>query len=155
VIVLSTSTVAGTGDQPIGELPAPAPANAAEFRRQADALYRMKEKAFADSDAETIINKFYSEDAISFGPDGKPMMGRDQFRKDYEHWVKEGYVRIEPIKTHVGADAAWEWANFHVKPKNPAEKPVTLLILFLWAKKDGRWVCGGDTYAVGQFAKVP
>ncbi|HKR87605.1 MAG TPA: nuclear transport factor 2 family protein [Phenylobacterium sp.] len=152
---LSPSAIAATSDQAIGDLPAASPANAAEFRRQADALYRMKEKAFADTDAETIINRFYAKDAVSFGPEGKPIMGRDQFREDYERVVKIANVRVEPIRSHVGADAAWEWANFYVTPKDPAQKPYSFVILFVWAKKDGRWVCGGDAYTPGQFAKTP
>ncbi|HKR87131.1 MAG TPA: nuclear transport factor 2 family protein [Phenylobacterium sp.] len=138
-----------------GALPPSDPADVAEFRQQADALYRMKEKAFAASDAASVVNGFYAKDAVSFGPDGKPVIGRAEFMEEYERVVKIGFVKIEPVAHHVGKDAAWEWANFHVTPKNPQEKPFTFAMLFLWAKENGQWVCGGDTYAVGQFVKQP
>lgn len=138
----------------VGDLPRADAADLAEFRRQVDALYRMKEAAFARDDADTIVDRFYTRDAITFGPEGKPVIGRDAFRDEYRNVVKIANVKVEPIATHVGKDAAWEWANFRAFPKDKAQKPFTFIMLFVFAKKDGQWVSGGDAYTVGEFPKA-
>jgi len=137
--------------QVVGDLPKAGAADMAEFRRQVDALYRMKEEAFAKDDADTIVDRFYTRDAITFGPEGKPTIGRDGFRDEYRKVVKIANVKVEPVATHVGKDAAWEWVNFRVFPKDKAQKPFTFIMLFVFAKKDGAWVSGGDAYTVGEF----
>jgi ketosteroid isomerase-like protein len=139
--------------QVMGDLPRGSAENIADFRRQADALYRLKEEAFVKEDADTIVDRFYARDAITFGPEGKPTIGRDAFRKEYQAVVKVGTVKVEPVTTHVGTDAAWEWVNFRVFPKDKAQKPFTFIMLFLFAKQDGQWVSGGDAYTVGEFPK--
>lgn len=136
----------------VGDLPQGSARDIADFRRQIDALYRMKENAFTAEDADAIVGKFYSRDAISFGPEGKPVIGRDAFREEYRGAVKIANVRVEPVSTHVGKDAAWEWVNFRVTPKDPAQKPFTFIMLFVFAKDHGNWVSGGDAYTIGEFA---
>lgn len=142
------AAAAGT---PAGNLVQAPKATVEDFRRQIDALYRMKEKAFADEDADKIVEQFYSADAVTFGPEGKPIVGREGFRADYRNVVKIANVRVEPVYTHVGTDAAWEWVNFRATPKDAAQKPFTFIMLFVFAKKDGKWVSGGDAYTVGEF----
>ncbi len=139
---------------PIGDLPQASAAEMADFRSQVDALYRLKVKAFADKDAATIVEHFYAKDAVALGPEGKPTIGRDNFRKEYEQVVQLGIPTIEPVRTHVGKDAAWEWVNFRVDMADPKEKDFTFAMLFLFAKKDGKWISGGDSYAIGEFPKA-
>ena len=51
------------------------------FKRAIRKLYDLKEKAWAAGDAESIVTKFYSPDAISVGEgDPNTIVGRDQFR---------------------------------------------------------------------------
>jgi ketosteroid isomerase-like protein len=138
----------------VGDLPSAGGAAVAEFRRQVDALYRMKEAAFARDDADTIVDRFYTRDAITFGPEGKPVIGREAFRDEYRNVVKIANVKVEPVATHVGTDAAWEWVNFRAFPKDKTQKPFTFIMLFVFAKKDGHWVSGGDAYTVGEFPKA-
>ncbi|MES2498112.1 MAG: nuclear transport factor 2 family protein [Pseudomonadota bacterium] len=138
----------------VGDLPKASPANAAEFRRQADALYRLKEDAFARGDADTVVERFYARDAIAFGPEGTPSIGRDAFREEYRKVVQIATVKVEPFANHVGQDAAWEWVNFHGFPKDKSQKPFTFIMIFVFAKKDGQWVSGGDAYTVGAFPKA-
>lgn len=145
--------VAAGPAQAVGDLPKAAPADLADFRRQVDALYRIKEEAFAKDDADTIVDRFYARDAITFGPEGKPTIGRDAFRAEYQQVVKIANVKVEPVATHVGKDAAWEWVNFRAFPKDKAQKPFTFIMLFVFAKKDGQWVSGGDAYTIGEFPK--
>lgn len=141
----------GHAAAPVGDLPTASANDLADFRRQVDALYRMKEDAFARGDADAIVDRFYARDAIAFGPEGKPAMGREAFREEYRNVVKIATVKVEPVAAHVGKDAAWEWVNFHAVPKDRAEKPFTFIMLFVFAKKDGRWVSGGDAYTIGKF----
>lgn len=152
---LSTSAAIAADPAPaIGDLPRAGAADVAEFRRQVDALYRLKEAAFARDDADTVVDRFYTRDAIAFGPDGKPVIGRDAFRDEYRKVVKIANVKVEPFAAHVGTDAAWEWVNFRAFPKDKAQKPFTFILLFVFAKKDGQWVSGGDAYTVGEFPKA-
>lgn len=134
-----------------GDMPKASASDLADFRRQVDALYRMKEGAFAREDADAIVDRFYARDAIAFGPDGKPAMGREAFREEYRNVVKIATVKVEPVAAHVGKDAAWEWVNFRAFPKDKAQKPFTFIMLFVFAKKDGQWVSGGDAYTSGEF----
>lgn len=136
----------------MGNIPASDPAELAEFKAATSALYDMKVKAFADGKADPIINRFYAENAISAGPEGKPYEGRDAFMESYSKIVPLYNVEVEPVRTFVSGDAGWEWANFHVTPKDPATgEPFTFLILFLWTKVDGQWVSAGDFYNIGGF----
>ncbi|KQX19219.1 MULTISPECIES: YybH family protein [unclassified Sphingomonas] len=156
---LSTMTaapavMAAAPAEAVGGLPKASPGEAADFRRQVDALYRMKEDAFAREDADAIVDRFYARDAITFGPEGKPVIGRDAFRDEYRSVVKVANVKVEPFASHVGKDAAWEWVNFRAFPKDKAQKPFTFIMLFVFAKKDGRWISGGDAYTVGEFPKA-
>jgi len=138
----------------VGDLPKASAADMAAFRTQVDALYRLKEVAFSRDDADTIVDRFYTKDAITFGPEGKPVIGREAFRDEYRNVVKIANVKVEPVATHVGKDAAWEWVNFRAFPKDTSQKPFTFIMLFVFAKKDGQWVSGGDAYTVGEFPKA-
>ena len=151
-LLFSAATPVLAAPAPVGNLPAPTKAVADDFRRQVDALYRMKEQAFADLDADKIVEQFYSADAITFGPEGKPVIGREAFREDYRNVVKIANVKVEPISSHVGADAAWEWVNFRATPRDASQKPFTFIMLFVFAKKDGKWISGGDAYTLGEFS---
>ena len=95
-------------------LAAPTPTNSMpsesqidSFKREIRKLYDLKEKAWAAGDAETIVTKFYSADAISVG-EGDPdtMVGREQFRATYRQYVKDvTSVRIESVRTVVNGAA--------------------------------------------------
>lgn len=137
--------------QPIGSLEAADPAALAEFKKEIRALYDLKEKAFAEGDAEAIVNHFYSADAVTVGPDGKPAMDRAAFLENYRTLVEKYNVRVESVKTHVNGESGWDWTNFHVASKDGSEPPFTFIILFLWNKIDGKWACPGDMYVVGSF----
>jgi len=130
------------------------------FKRAIRKLYDLKEKAWAAGDAESIVTKFYSPDAISVGEgDPNTMVGRDQFRAAYRQYVKDvPSIRIESVRTYVNGNAGWDWANFYSYPK-PDKKslypPSPIRILFTWAKENGRWVCKGDIFVNGKFPKLP
>jgi ketosteroid isomerase-like protein len=153
-LMAATPAAAAAPAGAVGDLPKASPGEVAEFRRQVDALYRMKEEAFAREDADAIVDRFYARDAITFGPEGKPVIGRDAFRDEYRDVVKVANVKVEPFAGHVGKDAAWEWVNFRAFPRDRTQKPFTFIMLFVFAKKDGQWVSGGDAYTVGEFPKV-
>lgn len=123
------------------------------FKRAIRAQYDLKEKAFADHDAETIVTKFYTPDVISVGEGEGVFVGRDAIRPLYLQVVRDNRVRIESMHTFVDGNAGWDWADFHVMPA--ADKPFTFAILFLWAKIDGKWMCKGDFFIKGSFRKVP
>lgn len=135
----------------VGAIPAPDAAELAAFKAATRALYDLKEKAFAEGKAEPIVNRFYAANAVSVGPEGKPYEGRAEFLKNYQAVVPTAKVKVEPIHSYVKGDTGWEWANFHVTPHDPKEKPFTFAILFLWSKVDGNWVAAGDFYTVGGF----
>jgi ketosteroid isomerase-like protein len=123
----------------------------AAFRKAISAKYKLKERAFAAHDAETIVSKFYTEDVISVGEGEGIFVGREQIRPLYQDVVKDNTVRIESVHTYVNGNAGWDWADFHVTPADSKTKPFTFAILFLWAKIDGEWMCKGDYFMNGSF----
>ena len=131
---------------------APDSAELAAFKQVIRAKYDMKEKAFAAHDAETILTKFYAEDATSVGEGYGIFKGRAQLRPLYEQAVKELTVKVSSRHTVVKGDAGWDWADFYVTPVDPAQKPFNLVILFLWSRDNGEWMCKGDFYVHGDFA---
>jgi len=127
------------------------PGELAAFKQAIRAQYDLKEKAFADGDPNPIVEQFYSEDVFSVDNEGNTHRGRAELRPLYEEVTKSSNVRIESVNTRVSGDMGWDWANFYVTPKDPAEKPFSFKILFLWEKVGGRWWCAGDMYVLGQF----
>jgi uncharacterized protein (TIGR02246 family) len=128
----------------------------AAFKKAIRELYDLKERAWAAGDAETIVTRFYSPDAVSVG-EGDPttMVGREQFRETYRKYVKDvTSVRIESVRTIVNGNAGWDWTNFYatVRPEKAKDYPPPLVrVLFLWSKENGRWVCKGDVFVNGGF----
>ncbi len=131
-----------------------------QFKQAIRKLYDLKERAWAAGDAETIVTKFYSADAISAGEgDPETMVGRARFLTAYRQYVRDvPTVRIESIKTYVNGDAGWDWANFFAEPK-PDKKslypPSPIRIVFLFAKENGQWVCKGDIFVNGRLPQIP
>jgi uncharacterized protein (TIGR02246 family) len=130
---------------------AAAPDELMAFKQAIRAQYDLKEQAFADGDANPIVEQFYSEDVLSVDNEGNTHRGRGELRPVYEEVTQFGNVRIESVNTKVSGDLGWDWANFYVTPKDPAEPPFSFKILFLWEKVDGKWWCAGDMYTLGKF----
>jgi ketosteroid isomerase-like protein len=129
-----------------------APAKSAElaaFKRAIRTKYDLKEQAFAAQDADTIVDQFYTEDVVSVGEGEGVFIGREQIRPLYRDVVQRANVKIESISSFVKGDAGWDWADFHVLPRNPKEPPFTFAILFLWTRVHGEWFCKGDFFAYG------
>ncbi len=128
---------------------APDSAELQAFKKAIRAKYDMKEKAFAAGDARTIVTRFYAEDAQSVGEGYGIFHGRKDFWPLYTEAVKELNVKVTSVHTVLSGTAGWDWANFDVIPKDPKEKPFSLVILFLWQKVHGEWICKGDFYVHG------
>ena len=127
----------------------PASAELTAFRKAIRAKYALKERAFANHDAETIVRQFYTPDVISVGQGEGIYVGSDQIRPLYEEVVKTNKVKIDSIYTFVKGDAGWDWADFHVYPTDGKTAPFTFAILFLWTRIDGEWMCKGDFFVTG------
>jgi ketosteroid isomerase-like protein len=123
----------------------------ADFKAAIRAKYDLKEQAFADGDPKPIVEEFYSEDVVSVDSEGNTHRGRAELLPLYTEVTKSANVRVESIYTKVRGDMGWDWANFHVTPKDPQEQPFVFKILFLWERVDGRWWCAGDMYTLGEF----
>lgn len=148
----------------VAQAPAPAAAEttssaSVQFQRAIRNLYDLKERAWAAGDAETIVTKFYSADAISAGEgDPETMVGHGAFLKAYQQYVKDvPTVRIESVKSYVNGNAGWDWANFYSEPK-PDKKslypPSPIRIVFLFAKENGQWICKGDVFVNGKLPQI-
>jgi ketosteroid isomerase-like protein len=123
----------------------------AAFKKAIRARYAIKEKAFAEHDAETIVTQFYTPDVISVGEGEGIFIGRDQIRPLYQEVVKDNQVKIDSVHTFVNGNAGWDWADFHVMPTDGKTKSFTFAILFLWTRIDGAWMCKGDFFVRGSF----
>jgi ketosteroid isomerase-like protein len=121
----------------------------AAFKTAIRARYAIKEKAFADHDAETIVTQFYTPDVISVGEGEGIFIGRDQIRPLYQEVVKDNRVKIDSVYTYVKGNAGWDWTDFNVTPTDGKTRPFTFAILFLWTKIDGVWMCKGDFFVRG------
>lgn len=140
---ISSAVVAGAG----AELEA--------FKQAIRSQYDLKERAFANDDPNTVVEQFYSEDVFSVDNEGHVHNGREELRKVYSEVVPPYSVKIESIKTAVDGNSGWDWANFFVTPDDPAEKPFSFIILFLWEKRAEKWWCVGDIYVVGKYPPDP
>jgi ketosteroid isomerase-like protein len=127
----------------------PASAELTAFKKAIRAKYALKERAFANHDADTIVQQFYTPDVISVGQGEGIYVGSEQIRPLYAEVVKTNKVRIDSIYTFVKGDAGWDWADFHVYPTDGKTAPFTFAILFLWTRIDGEWMCKGDFFVTG------
>lgn len=123
----------------------------AEFKKAIRAKYDLKEKAFAEGDAEAIVTRFYTEDVVTAAVGDKVYRGRAEIRPVYQEHVKGNRVKVDSVNTFVAGDAGWDWADFHVQPTDAKTPPYTFAILFLWTKINGEWMCKGDYFTVGSF----
>lgn len=120
------------------------------FRKAIRAKYDLKEQAFANNDPQPILEKFYTSDVMSVGPDGVVHAGTEGIRPVYEA-VIGGKVYVRSYKTHVNGNAGWDWVNFHVYPAEPEVAPFTFKMLFLWEKIKGEWMSKGEMFVPGEF----
>jgi ketosteroid isomerase-like protein len=127
----------------------PASAELTAFKKAIRAKYALKERAFANHDAETIVRQFYTPDVISVGQGEGIYIGSEQILPLYQEVVKTNKVKIDSIYTFVKGDAGWDWADFHVYPTDGKTAPFTFAILFLWTRIDGEWMCKGDFFVTG------
>lgn len=122
------------------------------FKKAIRAKYDMKEQAFANNDPKPILEKFYTNNVLSIGPDGVSHEGTEGIRPVYENPdIIGGTVYIESYKTEVSGNSGWDWVNFHVHPADPGMAPFTFKMLFLWEKIKGEWMSQGEMYVVGEF----
>jgi ketosteroid isomerase-like protein len=122
------------------------------FKAAIRAKYDLKEKAFAEHDAETIVTRFYAEDAVSVGAGFGIYKGREQLRRLYQEAVQTYRVKVISVHTVVEGNAGWDWADFEVTSTDPSHPGFTLAILFLWAKHQGDWICKGDFFVNGRMS---
>jgi ketosteroid isomerase-like protein len=127
----------------------PASAELTAFKKAIRAKYALKERAFANHDADTIVRQFYTPDVISVGQGEGIYIGSEQILPLYQEVVKANKVKVESIYTFVKGDAGWDWADFHVYPTDGKTASFTFAILFLWTRIDGEWMCKGDFFVTG------
>jgi ketosteroid isomerase-like protein len=150
VLLGGVSTIVKAAETPASIQPDSAELTA--FKKAIREKYDMKEKAFAAHDAETIVTRFYTPDAISVGEGFGIFIGRDQLRPLFAKAVNQYTVKVTSVHTKVRGNAGWDWVDFAVTPVDSQGKPFTLAMLFLWVNLGGKWMCQGDFYVDGSFA---
>jgi ketosteroid isomerase-like protein len=114
------------------------------------AEYDMREKTFNAKRPEEMVRNFYSEDAISVAPGDDITTGREKLIEAFKAHMGIK-VHIVSYQSHVNGNNGIDWTNLYYTPDDPKEKPGVLKMLFLWEKRDGKWVCIGDMWAPGSF----
>jgi ketosteroid isomerase-like protein len=145
----ATAVPADVGSARVAAANLPASAELTAFKKAIRAKYALKEQAFADHDAETIVRQFYTPDVISVGQGEGIFIGSERILPLYQEVVKTNKVKVESIYTFVKGDAGWDWADFHVYPTDGKTAPFTFAILFLWTRISGEWMCKGDFFVTG------
>ena len=120
------------------------------FKADIRARYDMKENAIAAGDTDSVVDGFYSEDVISVDSNGGVLLGREAIRPAIQA-VAGGQVKVESFRTHVEGNSGWDWTNYYIMQKDPEAAPFSLIIVFLWEKRDGQWWCVGDMVVPGKF----
>jgi ketosteroid isomerase-like protein len=145
----ATAAPADVGSAQVAAANLPASAELTAFKKAIRAKYALKEQAFANHDAETIVRQFYTPDVISVGQGEGIFIGSEQILPLYQEVVKTNRVKVDSIYTFVKGDAGWDWADFHVYPADGKTAPFTFAILFLWTRINGEWMCKGDFFVTG------
>jgi ketosteroid isomerase-like protein len=142
VLIVSASLSSGARADDSGAL--------SDFKAAIRAQYDMREKAFNSKDIETLVNRFYTADAISVPPGDEITIGREQLLTAFKaHSAMKAH--IVSYRSYVNGDNGVDLANFYYTPDDSKEKPGVLKMLFLWEKRQGHWVCIGDMFVPGQF----
>ena len=122
----------------------------AGFKDAIRSKYDTKVRAFAENDADLLVDTFYAPDVMAVYPDGTAVVGRENLRHIYRDTVVKSTVAIESISTHVDNDTGWDWTNFYVYPEDPAKEDFSFIVLFLWERTDGEWFVAGDMFVLGK-----
>jgi ketosteroid isomerase-like protein len=131
---------------PVDSLPRPDAVELSEFTRQTRALYDRTEAAIAAGKIGSLLESFFSDDAISFGPDAKVIRGRSQLRGMYERVTSSiSAIKITSVQAYVNGSLGWEWVNIENTSKDGSKLHVAML--YLWCRTNGLWICGGNAYA--------
>lgn len=124
-----------------------------KFKKAIRVMYDLKERAFATNDADLVVDNFYTADVVSAGEEPGVLVGREAIRPHYQAVIGDT-VKVESVYTKVNGDMGWDWANFYVTPGDKDMEPFSFKILFLWEKVNGKWMCAGDMFVVGNLTDV-
>lgn len=155
--MLATATVAQS-ESPMPKAVNAAAADKAEldaFTKAIRAKYDLKQAAFAARDTQTIVTRFYTEDARTVGEGEGAIAGRKDLEALYDGATKE-YSSLEITSVHpfVRGNAGWDWAELTAMPSRPEGKPWKVIILFLWTKVGDEWMCKGDFFVSGSLSQT-
>jgi ketosteroid isomerase-like protein len=120
------------------------------FKATIRAQYDMVEQAYNNKDAESLVNKFYSEDVIIVPPGNRLSIGREQALAGYKAHLG-GKARIVSFRTHLNGNIGMDWANMYVTPDNASEEPSVLKMLVLWERRKGKWISIGNMFMPGAY----
>ena len=118
-----------------------------EFRTEIRKLYDMKDDSLAAGEVEPIVERFYTADAVSFGPDAKVVTGREALTQHYHNFLQAfASAKVVSVKQYVRNGLGWDWANFIATAKDGSV--IHAPMIFLWLKTSEGWVSCGDVFAI-------
>lgn len=114
-------------------------AELAAFTAAIDRKYAEHEQAFEDRDPEPILNNFFTQDALWEYRDFPRHVGTAQLRQLFNEVIAKDRVKVSRIQAFVSGDAGWDYADYRVTPRDPANTPWTFRQMFYWVRQDGDW----------------
>lgn len=126
-----------------------------EFKRTISAKYEILVKAFATNNAKLISEQFFTPEALAVGEGEETAIGNSQIENLYSEFVGVYQYAAKSFKTTVQGDFGWDFADVLLTPvdKQADDHPHPYKVLYIWSKEGGEWLCKGQMYVEGSFAK--
>lgn len=113
------------------------------------------QKAFAEvwageQNAERFVRDFFTGNAVVISSDGPSAWSGDEELIPLIDGFMQTYpgITAEPIYTRLASETvAYQFAQFHFLPADPAGEVVPAKSLYVWIKEDGQWKIAADHFS--------
>lgn len=110
-----------------------------DFKRAIRIKYDLHCHAFEVSDAQPIIEHFFTPDALWAGQGYPERRGRAELEPFFAEVVQLYRVSVRSLHTYVKGDVGWDYTDYPVIPRDTNESGWNFRPLFVWVRQDGEW----------------